>query len=494
MCDLKVLVSVLALYVLSAGCGSDSGITDTGGGGNGGVVADTLAPVVGITSPADGSALPSSLDIAGTATDDTEIDTVFFETRDLCGHTLWAEQDLTPPFAATWDASGEQDGGYRVCMAAVDTAGNMSDWTCVNVSRGTPSAQLDGFWPKASYIGSRIKARGSGFGADGGSGRVSIFGHEATIEEWSDSAVTFVIPPGIPSDAIISMEILVGCRWRLTGDIGIMPAGIIRLTDASTMEQFPCWNADGAMVYFSSTRSGNWDIWRISVAGGEWEQVTSAPEPDFMPDLDPSSGEMAWMSERGVEGSYDIYHGFPICGPGGGCWEAPVTADNDLNRAPSYANQVYQGYSMVFGQFYDPDDDGTTVPTIFLVSNVGIDELTTGDNPSFSPDGRYVVYQNNDYEICTIEVGGSGVPAVLTTGYGDINPHWGWSNNRIVFHRTGINGYNGLCAINPDGTGFEVLLDQRWDQQDAAWSPDCTKIVFTGHRTGNFDIYIYEIP
>jgi hypothetical protein len=489
-----VLLIVIPLFASLNGCSSDSGITDTGGGGTGGGVADTLAPVVSITSPADGSGLPASLGIAGTATDDTEIDTVFFEARDLCGLALWSAHDLGPPYAATWDASGEQDGGYRVCMAAVDTAGNMSDWACVNVSKGTVAARLDGFWPKATYIGSRIKARGSGFGADDGSGRVSIFGHEATIEEWSDSAVTFVIPPGLPSDAIISMEVLVNCRWRLAGDIEIMPAGIIRLTDASTMEEFPCWNADGSMIYFCSTRSGNWDIWRIAVAGGEWQQVTSDPEPDFMPDIDPSSGEMAWMSERGVEGSYDIYHGYPICGPGGGCWEAPITADNDVNRAPAYSSQVYQGYSMVYGQFYDPDDDGSTVPTIFLYSGTaGHVELATGDNPSFSPNGRYVAYQNNDYEICTIEVGAGADPAILTTGYGDFNPHWG-NNGRIVFHRNGIDGYIGLCVINPDGSGFETLLDQRWDQKDPAWSPDCSKIVFTGHRSGNFDIYVYDLP
>jgi len=49
-------------------------------------------------------------------------------------------------------------------------------------------------------------------------------------------------------------------------------------------------------------------------------------------------------------------------------------------------------------------------------------------------------------------------------------------------------------VINADGTGFETILNQMWDQKDAAWSPDCTKIVFTGHRMSNFDIYVYEVP
>ncbi len=496
---MKIFISFIAAFIVLSvlvwiGCSSDSGVTDPGGGGNGGGDGDTLAPVVNITSPMDGSVLSSSLDIAGTATDDTEVDTVFFEARDLCDQALWAGHDLTRPYEATWDASGAQDGAYRICMAAVDSAGNMSDWACVNVSKGTSSAQIDGFWPMAAYSGRSITAKGSGFGPDNGNGRVTVFGHEATVEEWSDTEVEFVIPSGIPVDAMGSMEILVNCRWRITGQIDVLPHGIIRLTDEHSMEEFPCWNSDGSMIYFSSTRSGNWDIWRMPVDGGEWQQVTFNPEPDFMPDIMPSTGEMAWMSRRGVGGEYDIYHGFLIC-PGGGCWEGPITSDNDLNRAPSYANQVYMGYSMVYGQFYDPDDDGSAIPTIFLYgSTAGHVRLTDGDNPAFSHNGRWVVYQNNNHEICKIEVGGSTTPTVLTTGFSDFNPHWGWNNDKIVFHRNSINGYIGLCVMNSDGTGIETILDQRWDQKDPAWSPDCTRIVFTAHRWSNFDIYAYEVP
>lgn len=150
---------------------------------------------------------------------------------------------------------------------------------------------------------------------------------------------------------------------------------------------------------------------------------------------------------------------------------------------------------MVYGQFYDPDDDGSAVPTIFLWSTTGgAEELTEGDNPAFTYDGRWVVFQDEDNDIAKIEVGGSGEPVKLTTGFGDYNPHVGWQNDKIVFTRNGMNGYRGLCVINLDGTGFEVLLDQRWAQYDAAWSPDCTKIVFAGHRMSQFDIYVYEVP
>ncbi len=485
------IILIAACVVLSVlvwiGCGGDSSVTDPGD-------KDTLAPVVSITNPSDGTTLPSSLSITGTATDDTEVDTVFFEARDLCNQPIWSGHDLAPPYEATWDASGAQDGGYRVCMAAVDKAGNMSDWTCVNVSKGTSSAQITGFSPTAAYIGRSIGAVGSGFGPGNGNGRVNVFGHEATVEEWTDTLVTFTIPAGVPEDAGMGMEILVNCRWRITGQIEVLPDRVIRITNDGSLKEFPCWNADGSMIYFCRAQVTNWDIWRMDVDGSNWRQVTFYPEADFMPDIKPSTGEMAWMSKRGVEGSYDIFHGFLI-GDGGAVWEGQITADNDKCRAPAYAHRVHEGYSLVYNRVYDPLDTGYSIPTIFLYgSTAGHVELTEGDNPAFTYNGRNVVFQNNDYEICSIEVGGSGTPTVLTTGFPDENPHVGWQHDKIVFTRYGLNGYRGLCVINLDGTGFTVLLDQRWDQYDAAWSPDCTKIVFTGHRMSNFDIYVYEVP
>ncbi len=498
---MKIIISLLVVFIMLSvlvwiGCSSDSGVTDPVGGGNGGGDADTLAPVVNVTSPSDGSGLPASLSITGTATDDSVVDTVFFEARDLCGQTLWSELDLDSPYAATWDASGVQDGGYRICMAAVDSAGNMSDWSSVDVTKGTTTAQITGFSPSAVYIGRSIGAVGSGFGPDNGNGRVTVFGIEATVESWTDTLVTFTVPAGVPVDAGMSMEILANCRWRITGQIEVLPDRVTRITNDNSMVEYPCWNADGSMIYFCMATGTNWDIWRMDADGSNWRQVTFYPEADFMPDIKPSTGEMAWMSRRGVEGEYDIFHGFLIAEPpGNAVWEGPITADNDLNRAPAYANQVYMGYSMVYGQFYDPDDDGYAVPTIFLWGSTGgAEELVEGDNPAFTYNGRWVVFQDEDHDIARIEVGGSGEPEKLTTGFADYNPHVGWQNDKIVFTRGSMNGYRGLCVINLDGTGFEVLLDQRWDQYDAAWSPDCTKIVFTGHRMGRSDIYVYEVP
>ena len=49
-----------------------------------------------------------------------------------------------------------------------------------------------------------------------------------------------------------------------------------RLTTSSAQDRFPHYSPDGKWIYFSSRRSGNWEVWRMPVAGGESQaqQVT----------------------------------------------------------------------------------------------------------------------------------------------------------------------------------------------------------------------------
>ncbi len=49
-----------------------------------------------------------------------------------------------------------------------------------------------------------------------------------------------------------------------------------RLTTSSAQDSRPSWSRDGQFVYFGSDRSGDWQIWKQSLDGGEAVQITSA--------------------------------------------------------------------------------------------------------------------------------------------------------------------------------------------------------------------------
>jgi dipeptidyl aminopeptidase/acylaminoacyl peptidase len=54
-------------------------------------------------------------------------------------------------------------------------------------------------------------------------------------------------------------------------------SSVRRLTSHPENDGDPQWSADGAWVYFASSRSGSSQVWRIRIAGGEAEQVTRLP-------------------------------------------------------------------------------------------------------------------------------------------------------------------------------------------------------------------------
>ena len=64
-----------------------------------------------------------------------------------------------------------------------------------------------------------------------------------------------------------------------------------RVTSGGAWDREPAWTADGASIFFSSDRAGNFDLWRVGVgasgATGEPERVTTSPLPDGEPAVAP---------------------------------------------------------------------------------------------------------------------------------------------------------------------------------------------------------------
>lgn len=71
------------------------------------------------------------------------------------------------------------------------------------------------------------------------------------------------------------------------------------LTRTEGRDRQPVYSRDGRYVVFSSTRSGNLDLWRIDLATKQTRQLTDDAAQDWDPGFSPDGRQIVWSSDRG---------------------------------------------------------------------------------------------------------------------------------------------------------------------------------------------------
>ncbi|MFL6673195.1 MAG: Tol-Pal system beta propeller repeat protein TolB [Massilia sp.] len=81
--------------------------------------------------------------------------------------------------------------------------------------------------------------------------------------------------------------------------------GLRRLSNSNGIDTEPQFSADGQTIYFTSDRSGGPQIYKMSAAGGNATRVTFNGSYNISPRVSPDGKTLAWISQR--DGGFSLY-------------------------------------------------------------------------------------------------------------------------------------------------------------------------------------------
>lgn len=202
------------------------------------------------------------------------------------------------------------------------------------------------------------------------------------------------------------------------GRIVSFPTGGVGDTNLS-----PAWAPDGSKLAFSSDRSGHPEIYIADANGGSAHRITSYSR-DVSPVWNPRTGtQLAWVSGRTNEPQIYIMDQ-------DGANVQPMT-DGGYAISPSWSpNGAMLVYS--WNRKYGPGDPGgQDIYVMDIASKKWLQathEAGNNDFPSWSPDGRHVVFQRQiGHRVQLWEMLADGTQQHQLTYTGDNSmPNWSW--------------------------------------------------------------------
>jgi TolB protein len=203
------------------------------------------------------------------------------------------------------------------------------------------------------------------------------------------------------------------------GRLVSFPAGT-----AGGSNQSPAWSGDGAKIAFSSSRSGDSEIWVADASGGNLREVTSFRGPNIAPAWNPrTNAQIAWAGGR--TGEPQIY----TMDQDGA--NVQRLTDSGYAVSPSWSPNG-QFLTFAWDRKYGPGAPGGRDIYVMDIASKRWLQLThdagINDYPSWAPDNRHIVFERaagGHSQIWTMLSDGTGQHQLTEKG-GNFMPNWSW--------------------------------------------------------------------
>lgn len=267
-----------------------------------------------------------------------------------------------------------------------------------------------------------------------------------------------------------------------------LTAGDVQITHSTSKNRQPVWSPDGQWISFITTRSGDWNVYKMKKDGSSVTRLTT----DSGFHLEPSWGvNNKILFSKGPAQHYEDIFVMNADGTG----QVRLTSDADFDEYPDWnpaaTKIIYSSMGGIIG--------GPKNIWVMNADGSGKHKLNSvfGFQPAWSPDGTKIAFKCyiSGSNICIMNADGTNVKQVTFGGYNTHDPDWSPDNKQLVYasKRTTTDDWE-IYAINADGSNVRQLTNNGVEDNYPAWSPDGKSIIFSSTRTGNDEIWSMNAP
>jgi Tol biopolymer transport system component len=221
----------------------------------------------------------------------------------------------------------------------------------------------------------------------------------------------------------------------------------------------PRWSPDGRTLAFTMPQpDGSWQIATIPASGGAATLLTSGPGMSELPSWSPDGSWIAYdySPTVGGPGFHNVLYRMNADGTNPGLLGTPDTFDVQPAVSPDGTRVAFLRLNAdgAFGTLWVREIE-TGMERQLVAAGVDV------ETPSWSPDGRWIMYTGDPLTILRVASDGSGTPVVIVDATKNPRAYkasYSPDGRRILF---GCNGPDGdaICTATPDGSGLALIGD-----------------------------------